>query len=102
MVLWRKKNKAEYCFPHSLSLSPSLPHTLSLYLYPYLSLYKYLYTLYISLSISPSLSIYLHQSDSKNRTGPQFLLHIGGDRGPIETIDLAVCEYISEIFGADI
>ena len=31
--------------------------------------------------------------------GPQYLLHIGGDRGPIYMIDLAVREYIFEILG---
>ena len=33
-------------------------------------------------------------------TGPKFLLHIGGDKGPLDTIDLTVREDISEIFGA--
>ena len=34
--------------------------------------------------------------------GPQYLLRIGGDRGPIETINLAVREYVSEISGVAI
>ena len=34
--------------------------------------------------------------------GHQYLLHIGGDRGPIETIDLTLREDIVEIFGADV
>ena len=33
---------------------------------------------------------------------PQYQLHIGGDRGTIETIDLTVRKYIANIFGADI
>ena len=31
--------------------------------------------------------------------GPQYLHHIGGDSGPIETIDLSVREGIADILG---
>ena len=79
------------------SFSIFIPHSLSLYLYlsiyTSLSLTISLHSLYISLFTS------LSQSDKKNN-GPQYLLHIGGDRGPISKIDLAVCEYIAETFGA--
>ena len=32
--------------------------------------------------------------------GPQSLLQIGGDQGPIEAVNLAVGEDVAEIFGA--
>ena len=32
-------------------------------------------------------------------TPPQTLLQIGGDRGPIETVNLAVCEDVADILG---
>ena len=55
-----------------------------------------MHSLYLYLSTPLSLIVIL------KRTGTQSLHHIGGDRGPTETIDLAVCEYISEIYGVDI
>ena len=61
------------------SFSIFIPHSLSLYLYlsiyTSLSLTISLHSLYISLFTS------LSQRDKKNN-GPQYLLHIGGDRGP--------------------
>ena len=67
----------------SLSLSLSISTSLSLNI----SLH--------SLSLS-SLFFSLSRIDSKKeRKGPQSLLQIGGDRGPIETVDLAVGEDVS-------
>ena len=49
-----------------------------------------------SLTFSTSLSI----SWIKKRTGPQFLLQIGGDLGPIKTVNIAVCDDVAEILVA--
>ena len=84
---------------------------LSIYLYLYLYLYIYIYIylyLYLSHSLSPlSLSL-SHLSPSlslvliKKKKGPQSLLQIGGDRGAIEMVNLAVCKDIAKILGASV
>ena len=72
-------SRFDYLLSLSLSLSLSQPLPLSLSLS--------ISTLYLS-HLSPSLSLIL----IKKRKGPQSLLQIGGDRGPIETVNLAVGE----------
>ena len=68
--------------PHVLILL-SISIVLSIYIYLYLSLYHSLYPLYLSIiSLLLSLS-YLF----KKGKGPQSLLQIGGDWGPIETVN---------------
>ena len=75
----------------------SLPYFFSsLYLSISSSLYLNLSLHYISLSIYPSLSLVLIQK----KNGPQSLIQIGGDRGPIKTVNLAVGEDVTQILGA--
>ena len=88
----KKKNKQSIALLF-ISLSLSLPHYLSLYLSTSLSITLSLSNPYISLSPSLTLKLILEI------TGPQYLLNIGGDRGPIETIHLSVRKYISDILG---
>ena len=86
----------------SISLTPSLSIYIYLSIYLYLSLYLTLSLSPLSLSFSLYISIYLPLSlllvDSK-KTGPQSLLQIGGYRGPIETVNLAVCKDVTKIIG---
>ena len=91
-VMRKKKNKRVIALLF-LSLAPSL--FLSIYLYLSLSLTISLSALYIShyLSLSLSLKVIL------KITGPQSLIHIGGDRGGIKTIDLMVHKDIANILG---
>ena len=89
----------------------SLPNFLSLYIFIYIYIYIYI-CIYLflfhsisplSLSLSLSISLCLSLSHgSKKITVPQSLLQIGGDRGPIETVNLAVCEGVAENIGADV
>ena len=58
-------------------------------------------SLSLSISLLLSLSLSLSLMDLKI-TPPQSLLQIGGERGPIETVNLAVCEDVAEILGADV
>ena len=80
--------------PHFFLLSLSLP--LSLYIYLSISLTLSLQSLSIS-----SLSFSLSHVDKKRKI-PQSLLQIGGDQGPIETVNLAVGEDVTQILGADV
>ena len=76
--------------PHVLILL-SFSHSLSLYIYIPLSLS---HTLSIQSLFLSSLSFSLSLIDTKKEEGkgPQSLLQIGGDWGPIETVNLAVDE----------
>ena len=55
----------------------------------------------LSLSLSPYPSFSLSLMDSK-KNRPQSLLQIGEDQGPINIVNLAVCEDVDEIIGASV
>ena len=84
-VMRKKKIKwSIYVFFLYLSLPQSYSVSLSIYASNSVSFTISLYSLFIYLSLS------LYQKALKKITGPQSLLHIVGDRGPIKTNNLAV------------
>ena len=84
------------CISLYLSLTPSLYIYIYIYIYIYNSLSHSLSTLYLSLSSSLYLKVIL-----KNN-GPPISTPYRRRQGPIDMVDLVVCEYFSNVLGVNI